>query len=114
MCISNFLYEVQQLNRLRQNGLLKRFSLECEGTQPTLEYIRSEKNKKFYQLNSKSRDYEKWFLKYIPSINNRKQIQKNKQTRKNKKTRRNTIKSKKNKTEKQSTIQNVFDLYRNI
>lgn len=114
LCISNFLYEVQQLNRLRQNGLLKRFSLECEGTQPTLEYIRSEKNKKFYQLNSKSRDYEKWFLKYIPSINNRKQIQKNKQTRKNKKTRRNTIKSKKNKTEKQSTIQNVFDLYRNI
>jgi hypothetical protein len=111
LCISNFLYEVQQHNRLRQKGLLKRFSLECEGNQSTLASIRSEKNKKFYQLNSNSRDYEKWFLKYIPTINKKKCSRKNKKTK--------TKKIKKNKTKKQRNtssepITNVFDLYRNI
>jgi len=102
LCMSNFLYEVQQHNRLKQKGLLKRFSLECEGLQPTLESIRSEKNDKFYELDRKSKDFEKWFLKYTPS-----KYSKNK-------TRKNSIKYKRNKTEKQTTIQNLFGLYRNI
>lgn len=105
LCMSNFLYEVQQHNRLHQKGLLKRFSLECEGTQSTLESIRSEKNDKYYELNKKSREYERWFLKYTPGKN---KIDKFKHTRK----RRRHIKH--NKSIKKETIQNVFDLYHNI
>ena len=105
LCMSNFLYEVQQLNRLKQKGLLKRFSLECHGKQSTLESIRSEKNDKYYELDKKSKEFEKWFLKYIPSKRNKKnlftkkiKLTKNKHTRKY----------------KTSSVQNVFDLYRNI
>ena len=113
LCLSNFLYEVQQHNRLKQKGLLKRFSLDCEGNQPTLEHIRSEKNKKYYQLKSNSRDYEKWFLKYIPSISKNKLTRKNKKNKTQKKNRKNS----KNKTKRENqskSITNVFDLYRNI
>ena len=105
MCMSNFLYEVQQHNRLKQKGLLKRFSLDCEGTQPTLESIRSEKNKKFYELDKKSKEYERWFLKYTPGKQRLDRQKKNKITKRNKTYNRKTRKN---------SIQNVFDLYRNI
>jgi len=73
-CIAKFLFEIQQKNRIEQRGILKRFSTECYGKQPTLEVIRSEKAEKFKELSNdrKSREYEMWFLKYIPDkIQNR-------------------------------------------
>lgn len=69
MCMIKFLFDVEQQNRLAQKGLLKRFSIECYGKQPTLELIRAEKMEKFKELkkNKKSSEYEEWFLRYNPS-----------------------------------------------
>jgi hypothetical protein len=68
LCMSQFLFDVQQHNRLKQTGLLRRFSINCYGEQPTLESMRFEKTKKYEELNDKrdTREYEEWFLRYIP------------------------------------------------
>lgn len=67
-CMSKFLFEVQQKNRIEQRGILKRYSIDCYGKQPTLETIRSEKAEKYNELSNKrdSKEYEMWFLKYVP------------------------------------------------
>jgi hypothetical protein len=66
LCMSKFLFDVQEKNRLQQKGLLKRFSITCDGEQPTLESIRGEKLKKFKDLKGKqgTKEYDLWFLKY--------------------------------------------------
>ena len=68
LCMSQFLFDVQQHNRLKQTGLLRRFSINCYGKQPTLESMRFEKTKKYEELKEKrdSREFEEWFLRYIP------------------------------------------------
>jgi len=68
LCMAKFLFDVEDHNRLAQRGLLKRFSINCYGKQPTLEEIRSEKAKKYRELinNRHSKEYEMWFLKYSP------------------------------------------------
>lgn len=68
LCMSQFLFMVEQRNRLSQHGLLKRFSIKCYGKQPTLETMRSEKADKFKELRNKrgTDEYEYWFLKYTP------------------------------------------------
>ena len=68
LCMSQFLFDVQRHNRLKQTGLLKRFSINCYGDQPTLESMRFEKTKKYEELKGKrdSREFEEWFLRYIP------------------------------------------------
>ena len=40
LCMSQFLFTVQQKNRLQQKGLLRRFSIKCYGHQETLEGMR--------------------------------------------------------------------------
>jgi hypothetical protein len=72
LCMAKYLFQVEQKNRLEQKGLLKRFSLNCIGKQPTLEDIREEKTKKFEELsnNKNSEEYEMWFLKYSPAKKN--------------------------------------------
>jgi len=69
LCMAKFLFEVEDKNRLEQKGLLKRFSLNCIGKQATLEDMRSEKAEKFKELSGMkgSKEYEMWFLRYIPS-----------------------------------------------
>ena len=71
LCMSQFLFDVQQHNRLKQTGLLKRFSINCYGKQPTLESMRYEKTEKYEELKNKrgSREFEEWFLRYIPYEN---------------------------------------------
>lgn len=66
LCMATFLFNVEMKNRLAQKGLLKRFSVKCVGTQPTLESVRAEKVQKYKELKNKknSREYEEWFLKY--------------------------------------------------
>ena len=68
MCMSQFLFDVQQHNRLKQSGLLRRFSINCYGKQPTLESMRFEKTEKYEELKGdrNSREFEEWFLRYIP------------------------------------------------
>jgi len=68
LCMSKFLFDVQQKNRLAQKGLLKRFSITCYGHQETVEEIRAEKSAKYKELK-KSKDkkqLEEWFLNYRP------------------------------------------------
>ena len=69
LCMAMFLFDVQQRNRLSQDGLLKRFSIDCYGKQKTLEDIRTEKANKFKELNGKkdTPEYDEWFLKYNPN-----------------------------------------------
>jgi hypothetical protein len=68
LCMSQYLFKVQQQNRLEQKGVLKRFSIHCYGHQETLEEIRAKKTKKFMNLKKKknSKEYEKNFLRYRP------------------------------------------------
>lgn len=72
-CMAQYLFSVQSKNRLQQKGPLKRFSLQCIGQQQTLEDMRTEKNEKYEELKNKrnTREYEEWFLKYVPSENTR-------------------------------------------
>jgi len=69
LCIAQFLFNVEQENRLEQRGLLKRFSSKCYGKQETLESIRATKADKFKELKDKkdSREFKEWFFKYNPS-----------------------------------------------
>ena len=95
LCMSKFLFEVQEKNRLAQKGLLKRFSINCIGHQESVEEMRAEKAAKFRELKDKkgTREYEEWFLSYRPgnssgkknrkNSTNKKQVKKNK-TKKNK------------------------------
>ena len=87
LCMSQFLFDVQQHNRLKQTGLLRRFSINCYGKQPTLESMRFEKTKKYEELKEKrdSREYEEWFLRYIPYEHANVGAARAKKTRKNKK-----------------------------
>jgi len=68
LCMSKFLFDVQQKNRLEQKGLLKRFSIICYGHQDSIEEMRAEKAKKFKELQTKkgTLEYEEWFLNYKP------------------------------------------------
>jgi hypothetical protein len=71
LCMAAYLFEVEQTNSLEQKGLLKRFSLDCYGRQPTMEEIRAEKAAKYEELKHSTKtidrkEFEKWFLKYHP------------------------------------------------
>lgn len=68
LCMANYLFKVQEKNRLTQKGLLKRFSINCMGHQETVEEMRSLKAEKFAELKGKRNDpeYEEWFLRYRP------------------------------------------------
>ena len=103
LCMSQFLFDVQQKNRLKQRGLLRRFSITCYGKQPTLNDIFTKKAAKMDELKLKknTKEYEEWFMKYRPN---------GKQQTSNKKSKKNIIKTKKsknqskNKTRKNNTI----------
>jgi hypothetical protein len=99
LCMAEFLFNVEQENRLEQRGLLKRFSLECYGKQPTLESIRAEKAEKFKELSGKRgmREFEEWFLRYNPNAIKEKE-HKLKKTSKNVEKKTQTRKRRKNKT----------------
>uniref|UniRef100_A0A6C0B8E3 Poly(A) polymerase catalytic subunit domain-containing protein n=1 Tax=viral metagenome TaxID=1070528 RepID=A0A6C0B8E3_9ZZZZ len=83
LCLSTMLFTVQQRNRLKQSGLLKRFSTTCYGNQPTLSDIRDEKTKKRNELDPKSKEYEEWFLNYTPNKTKKNKPRKNKTMKKN-------------------------------
>tara|TARA_A100001015_G_scaffold7625_1_gene9438 strand:- start:5974 stop:7410 length:1437 start_codon:yes stop_codon:yes gene_type:complete len=70
LCMAHRLFLVQQKNRLKQKGLLKRFSLKCYGTQATKITMRSTKSEMYKQLKSKrnSKEFEEWFLNYTPKL----------------------------------------------
>jgi len=72
LCMASYLFEVEQKNGLEQKGLLKRFSLDCYGKQPTIEEMRAEKARKYQELKDSTKpadrkEFDRWFFKYEPS-----------------------------------------------
>ena len=85
VCMSEYLFKVQEKNRLKQHGLLRRFSINCYGKQSTIERMREEKAEKFKELknNRNSKEWEWWFLRYIPEeFNQGKKLKKSKKSKK--------------------------------
>lgn len=125
ICMSKFLFDVQQQNRLKQKGILTRFSIDCYGEQTTLEQLRETKANKFKELKDKtSEEYKQWFLKYSPvTHDNTKNTSTNttnslftktlkrgyKTKSKKQKTRKNKSNTRTKKTEK--TINKIHSLY---
>ena len=73
VCLAQFLFLLQEKNRLKQFGLLKRFTETCYGEQETIKSIRTKKTNKYKQIQKtfknnkkKSLEFDKWFLKYTP------------------------------------------------
>jgi hypothetical protein len=104
LCMCEYLFRVQKRNKLKQKGLLKRFSIDCYGEQLTKEKMRAEKNEMFKKLkdNRNSKDFDWWFLRYIPyQIAERKKLLKN-----TKKSHNNTKKKKSKRKQLRKTIKN--------
>ena len=114
ICMSEFLYRVQEKNRLEQKGLLKRFSIKCYGTQKTKEDIRSEKTKLYekYKNKQNSPEWEWNFLKYNPKDYHEKKstgkLKKSKTKNNKKSTKSKSKKRKKRKKEKKYNLNNDF------
>jgi len=68
LCMSKFLFDVQQKNRLAQKGLLKRFSITCYGHQESVEEMKAEKAAKYkeFKQSGNKKLFEEWFLSYKP------------------------------------------------
>ena len=100
LCLSKYLFDVIEKNKLTDRGILKRFTITCYGNQKSLEDIRSEKANKFkefkdLQVDFNSKDYQMWFLKYVPgSSANIKSPLKKKNNKTKKRTTASIIKSK--------------------
>ena len=92
LCMSEFLTNIVKKNRSNNEGMLKRFSLNCIGTQKSLALIRKERSEIYDKLKNdkNSKMYQKYFLKYYPSKN----VKKTKKSKKVNKTK--TLKKKKN------------------
>jgi len=90
ICMAEFLFKVQQKNRLEQKGLLKRFSINCYGKQLTIEKMREEKAEKYKELkkNRGSKEWNWYFLRYTPEEGKEKKISKKRKTHKKKKRKR--------------------------
>lgn len=95
LCMAQYLFQVQEKNRLEQKGLLKRFSINCYGnTSDNIETIRAEKAEKFKELKGKrgTKEYDEYFLRYTPG---EKEKGKDSSVKTKKKTIKKTIKKKK-------------------
>lgn len=103
LCMAEYLLRVQSKNKFKQYGLIKRFTLDCYGKQPTREEIRAEKNEIYEKMKDKkgTDEYDEYFLNYVP-LNKKKEIEELEEFKKKKCNKQKTIKkkSKKNKTKK--------------
>jgi hypothetical protein len=104
LCMSKFLFDVQQKNRLSQRGLLKRFSITCYGHQQSVEEMRAEKASKYKELRDKkgTDEYAEYFLSYKPEEKDEKKREKNEEKEKKKSSNKSSNKSKTAKKRKPS------------
>jgi len=108
LCMSEYLFRVQQQNRITRKGINTRFGINCYGEQETIATIRANKTKKYKELKDKkkSKEYEKYFLRYVPyesnSNNKKSPVKKARKKSPKKKTKAKKKKTpvKKNKTKK--------------
>jgi hypothetical protein len=114
LCMSKFLFDVQQKNRLEQKGLLRRFSITCYGHQESVEEIRAHKAEKYKELKQKGNkeEFQEWFLNYKPDEFKKKK-EEDPEKKKNKNgTNKNKTNKNKNKTQrKKRTTKNRFAIY---
>ena len=122
ICIAQYLFMVQSKNRLKQKGLLKRFTKSCYGKETTIQSIRENRANKFKELkhlrNKGDKEYEKYFLRYTPgekklTVSGCKKeeikIKKKNAQGSHKRTRKLTHKNNQNKTEKsKSWLMSLF------
>jgi len=116
-CMAEYLFKVQQKNRLQQKGVLKRFSISCYGNQQTLEGMRAQKTEMFKSLknNRNSKEYESWFLRYVPFELHQDKKSKNNDSKANTTTKsknsKNAKKTKKAKKSKKNATKKRFILF---
>jgi len=70
LCLATSLFEIEQKNRTVKTGILNRFSLTCYGKQKSLIDIRVEKANKhneFDKMKKKPKEYDWYFLNYVPT-----------------------------------------------
>jgi hypothetical protein len=85
LCLATSLFEIEQKNRTVKTGILNRFSLTCYGKQKSLIDIRVEKANKhneFGQMKKKPKEYDWYFLNYVPNQPNPLYKKQNQQNRK--------------------------------
>tara|TARA_Y100000389_G_scaffold205142_1_gene264009 strand:+ start:2963 stop:4345 length:1383 start_codon:yes stop_codon:yes gene_type:complete len=85
LCMAEYIFKIQKKDKLKNKGILKRFSINCYGKQATLKEIRINKSKKFKELQNKrhTKEWNKHFLRYVPS--DVEKLKSKKRTLKNKK-----------------------------
>lgn len=71
LCMAQMMFDIEEKNRVNRRGILKRFSANCYGEQPTLASIRAAKSEKYKELVEKgvkrgSTEWNEWFFKYSP------------------------------------------------
>lgn len=113
LCMSKYLFDVQQKNRLEQKGLLRRFSITCYGHQESVEEMRAHKAEKYKELKERGDPaaLEELFLNYKPSdlINKKSDGVKKERRAKKTKTKTNTKKNtKKTKKAKKSKLLAIY------
>ncbi len=84
LCMSHYLFKVQQKHRLQQKGLLRRFSIDCYGDEKhTKEKVRAEKTKRYKELKNKkgTKEWDEYFLNYKPGEKESKKEGKKRKTR---------------------------------
>ena len=68
LCMAGMLFDLQMKNRAKSKGILKRFSISCEGEQSTMQSIFTAKKEKYKELKdsgkTNSREFQEWFLNY--------------------------------------------------
>jgi len=68
LCMAQYLFEVEQANRLEQKGVLRRFSMDCVGKQESLISLRETKARKFRELKKGSKEFTEWLLEYNAAV----------------------------------------------
>jgi len=66
LCLCSVLFKVQQDHRITNKKPLRRFGIDCYGKQPTLADFRKERMDMLQKLTPGTKEYDEWFLKYIP------------------------------------------------
>lgn len=76
LCACKSLFRIQHKYRMKNIKILKRFNLPCIGNQITLRDLKTIKSMKYYDLKkrNKTKEYEKWFLNYIPYQQNKNKL----------------------------------------
>jgi hypothetical protein len=71
ICMCNFLFNVQQKNKLSQKGVLKRFSTTCYGHQEQREEMKLKRSELYKRLKNRpeDREYQYSFFNYKPDGN---------------------------------------------